>query len=111
LVPRSVLLDDPYTGDWDFVIKDMPAGDATGILYIEREGQLYRGSVAVENGATDIDKLSIEESCMKGYFRYKGFRVNVKGTFEGDTFEGKVGVTLLSYPFVARKRVGAVSLR
>ena len=110
LVPRSVWLDDPYIGDWDFVIKDMPSGDATGILYIEREGYAYRGSVAVENGETDINKLSIEESRMKGYFKYKGFKVNVKGVFEGDTFEGKVGVTLISYPFVARKRITTASV-
>ncbi|NND34752.1 MAG: hypothetical protein HKN76_19355 [Saprospiraceae bacterium] len=109
LVPRAVFLDDPYIGDWDFVIKDMPSGDAKGILYIEREGYAYRGSVAVDNGETDINKLSIEESRMRGYFKYKGFKVNVKGVFEGDTFEGKVGVTLISYPFVATKRNASVS--
>jgi hypothetical protein len=50
-----------------------------------------------------LDDVTIQGERLKGHFQYKGFRVNVKGDFEGDTFEGKVGVTLVSYPFRAKK--------
>ena len=104
LVPRSIFLDDPYAGDWDFVIKDMPQGDAEGILSIDRSGFEYSASVSGDIGDMQLDDVSIEADRMKGHFRYKGFRVNVKGDFAGNSFEGKVGVTLVSYPFKAKKR-------
>ncbi len=105
LKPRSVTLGDPYTGDWDFVVKDTPAGDAEGVLNIERDGSAYRASVSADLGEMSIDHLTIEEERLKGYFHYKGFKVNLKGNFAGDTFEGKVGVTLVSYPLKAKKRI------
>ena len=104
MVPRSILLDDPYAGDWDFVIEDMPQGDAEGILSIDRSGYEYSASVSGDIGDMKLDDVSIQGDRMKGHFRYKGFRVNVKGDFAGNSFEGKVGVTLVSYPFKAKKR-------
>jgi hypothetical protein len=103
LIPRSVMLADPYTGDWEFTIEDMPSGDAEGILNIGKQGYQYRASVSGDIGDMDLDDVTIQGERLKGHFQYKGFRVNVKGNFEGDSFEGKVGVTLISYPFKAKK--------
>ncbi|MBK8505770.1 MAG: hypothetical protein IPL46_28375 [Saprospiraceae bacterium] len=103
LTPRSVMLADPYTGDWEFTIEDMPSGDAEGILNIDKQGYHYRASVSGDIGDMDLDDVTIQGERLKGHFQYKGFRVNVKGNFEGDIFEGKVGVTLISYPFKAKK--------
>ncbi len=105
LTPRSVTMGDRYTGDWDFIVKDTPSGDAQGVMNIEKDGFAYRANVSADIGEMSIDHLTIQEERLKGYFHYKGFKVNVKGNFVGDTFEGKVGMTLLSYPFVAKKRL------
>ncbi len=101
--PRSVMLEDPYVGDWDFVVRNTPAGNAEGILNIEREGTLYRANLISDAGETSIEKLYIENEKLKGHFKYKGFKVNVKGQFEGNSFEGKLGVTLASFPVSAVK--------
>ena len=107
LTPRSGMLDDPYTGDWEFVIEDMPQGDAEGILNIDRSGYNYTANVSGDIGDMEIEDVSIQDDRMKGHFRYKGFRVNVKGDFTGNSFEGKVGVTLVSYPFKAKRKAGS----
>ena len=104
LIPKSIFLDDPYAGDWDFIIKDMPQGDAQGILSIDRSGFDYTANVTGDIGDMQIEDVSIQSDRMKGHFQYKGFRVSVKGDFTGDSFEGKVGVTLISYPFKAKRR-------
>ena len=110
LTPRGIMLEDPYCGSWDFVV-DAPNGAAEGVLVIEKSGYSnYVASVSSEMGEMSIEKMSIEGERLKGSFKYKGFRVNVQGEFEGDMLEGKIGVTLISYPLTARKRSAGLAV-
>lgn len=104
LQPKGLDLADPYVGGWDFVVEDTPSGDAEGTIYIYRAGGVYMAELDTQLGEMKMDRLSIERQRLKGSFKYKGFNVHVKGTFVGDTLEGKVGVTLMSYPMSATKR-------
>ena len=105
LTPRSIdLLSDPYIGSWDFIVSNTPKGDAEGVIVIERSGNDYQVNLDSELGQVDLEKIDIEDERLKGYFHYNGMRINVKGRFEGNTLEGKVGVTLASFPLSARKR-------
>lgn len=110
LTPRGIMLDDPYCGSWDFVV-DAPNGEAEGVLVIEKRGySQYFASVTSEMGEMSIEKMSIEAERLRGSFRYKGFKVNVQGEFEGNVLEGKIGVTLISYPLTARKRDAGLAI-
>ena len=96
--------EDPYLGVWDFVVRDTPAGDAEGVIEIERVGASYRAMLDAEIGQVALDEISIKDECLKGHFKYKGFKVNVKGTFDDNTLSGKLAVTLVSFPLEATRR-------
>ena len=104
LVAKNAAVQDPYIGLWDFVVRNTPTGNAEGVISIEKEGYDYRASLESELGEMSLDHLSIKDERLKGYFRYKGFRVNVKGVFEENTLAGKLAVTLASFPLEATKR-------
>lgn len=96
---------DPYVGAWDFVVQNVPSGKAEGIIEIQRTGHQYRAELASGMGDLVIEELAIQDERLSGHFRYKGFKVNVKGVFEGNTLEGKLAVTLASFPLRATKRL------
>ena len=106
LQSRSVIPEpDPYVGAWDFVVQNVPSGNAEGIIEIQRTGKQYRAELASGMGDLVIEELAIQDERLSGHFRYKGFRVNVKGVFEGNTLEGKLAVTLASFPLRTTKRL------
>ncbi len=98
------LANDPYIGTWDFIVRNTPSGNAEGVISIEREGMLYRAIVDSGLGKMALDHVSIEDERLKGHFRYKGFKVNVKGIFDENTLEGKLAVSLASFPLEATRR-------
>ena len=105
MTPRSVDVSvDPYIGSWDFIVSNTPKGDAEGVIIIGRSGVNYEADLNSELGEVTLEKIDIEDERLKGYFHYNGMRINVKGRFEGNTLEGKVGVTLASFPLKATKR-------
>ncbi|NND05397.1 MAG: hypothetical protein HKN87_03365 [Saprospiraceae bacterium] len=104
LQSKGLSVADPYMGVWDFIVKDTPSGDAEGVIEIERIGASYRALLDSEIGKVELDQISIKDEYLKGHFRYKGFRVNVKGTFDDNTLSGKLAVTLVSFPLEATRR-------
>ncbi len=101
---KGIDLLDPYVGTWDFVVRNTPSGNAEGVINIKRQGYDYLAVLDSELGALALDDISIRDEKLRGHFRYKGFRVNVKGVFQEDRLDGKLAVTLASFPLVATKR-------
>ncbi len=96
---------DPYVGAWDFIVENTPSGDESGVINIGADGGNYFAYLDSEMGEMRLEEITIRDRKLKGYFRYKGFRVNVKGVFDQNTLEGKVAVTLASFPLSATKRL------
>ena len=104
LQAKGVELIDPYAGTWDFVVRNTPGGDSEGVISIKKDGSDYLAVLDSDLGELALKDISIRDAHLKGHFRYKGFKVNVKGVFQENTLEGKLAVTLASFPLEAKKR-------
>jgi len=86
----SKKLADPTVGAWEYVVSGTPNGDVSGTMFIAKEGEMYSGSLEGDAGTLELQDVEITDNQMKSKFSYQGYTMNLEGTFEGDTFEGKV---------------------
>ena len=93
-----------YVGDWEYLVKDTPNGDVTGVMAITREGEVYIGKLTSDMGEIPLNDLSIVEDKLSANFDIQGMRLDMNGTFEGPQFTGTIGVDYTTFPMTATKR-------
>ena len=91
-------------GTWDHVVKDTPYGDVEGYMIIAKEVDNYTGSLNSDQGSIPIENLTIEDKNLKGVFYMEGMEIQISGTFEGNTYTGKVSVDDNEFSMTATKR-------
>lgn len=95
---------DVSIGTWEYVIKDLPDGDATGTFTIAKEGDEYTGTMIGDQGTFDLEDLSIVDGEMTCNINYSGYEIYTKGTFEGTTFTGSISAEGYDFPMTAVKK-------
>ena len=78
---------DPYIGDWEYVAEtDQGSLDVTMTIGKAETG--YTGMLSADVGSVDLEDLKIEDGKLSAVFYIEGYKIPVKGTFEGDKFTG-----------------------
>lgn len=92
-------------GTWDYVVKDLPDGDATGTFTITKEGDKFVGSMIMRDGSTQSMKgLSIVDDNLTCTVEYSGYEIDTQGKFEGSTFTGSISAEGYEFPMTAVKK-------
>jgi hypothetical protein len=95
---------DVSVGTWDYVVKNTPEGDLSGIFVIAKTGDTYTGYLEGAQGRTDLRDVTVENDQLKCNFDFSGYTIMMTGTFAGDNFDGKVSVEYNDFPLTATKR-------
>ncbi len=79
------------SGIWEYVVKNTPNGDSNGKMVIAKEGNGYSGNFQTsEYGTIPMRDVILEGNALNSTFNIEGATFNLNGTFEGDTFSGKI---------------------
>ena len=99
---------DPAIGAWEYVVSGTPDGDVSGTMYIAKEGESYTGNLNSSNGNLTLSNITIEDGKMQSEFDFQGYTLDLKGTFEGDSFTGNVSLDdYTEFPIKATKKTGS----
>lgn len=91
-------------GTWDYVVKNTPEGDLSGVLVISHNGDAYAGYMQNSQGQVDLRNITIVDDQLKCDFDFMGYMILMTGVFADDNFEGKVSVDYNDFPVTAKKR-------
>ncbi|MDH3649055.1 MAG: hypothetical protein OEQ53_05190 [Saprospiraceae bacterium] len=101
---KSVELKDPVAGTWDYEVSGTPDGTVSGQMVIMKEGDSYKAKLTNDMGEAPIDNLVIDSNALNGSFDFQGFQLDISGDFEGEAFNGEIGVEYTTFPMVATRR-------
>lgn len=94
----------PFVGSWAFYVKGTPDGDTKGDMIISTNGNAIKGVISSGGAQTEIQDLKVSNNLLTGIFYYNGMAINMSGTFNGNSFEGKVEAQGYSFPMTATKK-------
>lgn len=77
-------------GTWNYVVKNTPYGEVKGQMMISQEDDGYTGEIRSNMGTIKLNGLSIEGNQLNSTAMMEGTQLDVKGTFEGDSFNGEI---------------------
>lgn len=95
---------DISVGEWEYVVANLPDGDAKGTLSIIKDGESYSGVMHSSNGELGLENLAIENDELVATFDYSGYTIDMTGLFVGDNFTGKVSVDGNDFPMTAVRK-------
>ena len=99
---------DPAIGSWEYVVTGTPDGDVKGTMYLAKEGDSYTGNLTGQAGTMKLDNITIEDGKLQSEFSFQGYTLDLKGTFEGDSFSGNVSLDeYTQFPITATKKEGS----
>ena len=93
-----------YLGDWEYLVRDTPNGDVTGIITISKESDAFNGIIKSDMGDTPIDNLVIAEDKLSGTFELQGMTLDIIGDFKGNSFTGAIIVDYNEFPMEMTKK-------
>ena len=77
----------PYVGNWQYTAQSQD-GELAVIMTINETENGYSGYLSSDMGSVDLSDLVIEDSKLTASFEIGGYEIPVKGTFDGDIFDG-----------------------
>jgi hypothetical protein len=92
-----------YLGDWEYIVKNTPEGDFTGILTLSKDGDNYTGALKSADNQTPLQNVVIDGNNLSCTFDYMGYNIILKGIFEGEILNGNMTVEYNDFPFTAHK--------
>jgi hypothetical protein len=89
-----------YVGNWDYLVRNVPDGDLTGLLIIRVEEDGYKCHVLSSDGMADFDmeQCTIEDNILTGYYYQDGNRVDITGAFSEEKLFGTVRFDTYEFP-------------
>lgn len=94
-----------HTGEWKYTV-DTPDGQSiTASLVLTNADGAYTGVAASAEGELPLKDLKIEGDDFSCHLFYMGYKVNLKGKFNGDTLNLTADVEGMQFPIVAKKKV------
>ncbi len=96
---------DTVVGSWDYTIA-MEKQELTGTLKLSKANSSYTGDLtSFESGDIELQNLRMEGSQLNGTFRMGRSAYRITGSFQGDTFTGKVMLGQKEFVMVANRPV------
>lgn len=95
---------DISVGEWEYVLKNLPDGDATGTFTIVKEGDNYSGALHTDQGDAQLDNVVIENDELVATFEFMDYTIDMTGKFVGDAFTGKCSVEYNDFPMTAVRK-------
>lgn len=93
-----------YTGEWAYTV-DTPEGTISASFVLEQTDGVYTGVVKSSEGELPLKDLKIEGEKFSCHMFYTGYKVNLKGAFEGDdVLKVTADVEGMQFPIVAKKK-------
>ena len=82
---------DPLVGVWDYEIFNLPRGEPVGYFTLSKIDDQYNLVLSNAKGLLEVEDVSIEKECIVGgQFVSEGYTIDLRGVFEGNTFEGNI---------------------
>ena len=72
---------------------------------VEDSGALKEQSPVLSCSETDLEDLVIEDNVLTATFSVQGYDIEMKGTFEGDTYKGNISVAGYEFPVTATRKM------
>lgn len=92
---------DPFIGVWDYELHYLPQGEPLGIMTISKTEDGY--SVTMNDNI--LKDVAFEgDALVSGNFTASGYYVDVKGSFEGNNFEGMIDAEGNTFRMTALKQ-------
>ena len=92
-------------GTWEYLITGIPDGDQSGTMTIMEGSDGMSGKISSDAGETDLEDLVIEDNILTATFSVQGYDIEMKGTFEGDTYKGNISVAGYEFPVTATRKM------
>lgn len=93
----------PYLGNWDYAVEDLPV-DVDGTFVITKEEGILKAKMVNPMGELVLEDISIEEGVLKAEFDFEGNFIELKGNFEGNTYNGFMFVQGGEFPMKMKKQ-------
>jgi hypothetical protein len=93
-----------YLGDWEYLVKDTPNGDVTGVMNITKEGTEFIGKLVSDMGEIALNDLTIVEDKLSANFEIQGMLLDMNGTFDGPQFNGVISIDYNTFTMTAEKK-------
>ena len=82
---------DPLVGVWDYEIFNLPRGEPVGYFTLSKIDDQYNLVLSNAKGLLEVEDVSIEkERIVGGQFVSEGYTIDLRGVFDGNTFEGNI---------------------
>jgi len=91
-----------YMGEWEYVVEELPV-DIDGTLVLSTEEGVIKTNMITPMGEMPIDGLSIVDGTLKAEFDAQGNLVELKGKFDGDSYNGVLIVQDTEFVMTAKK--------
>jgi hypothetical protein len=102
-IPATVITGS-HLGTWTFTVTGTPDGDTKGEMIISQAGNVLKGIISSGSGQSEIKDLKIVNNVLTGLFDFNGMSINMTGTFNGNSYEGKVEAQGYTFPMTAAKK-------
>lgn len=93
-----------YLGDWEFLVRNTPNGDVSGIMTVTRENDGFNAVLKSDMGDMPIENLSIAEDKLTGSFVVQDMMLDIKGDFKGNAFSGIITMDYNEFPVEMTKK-------
>ena len=82
---------DPLVGVWDYEIFNLPRGEPVGYFTLSKIDDQYNLVLSNAKGLLEVEDVSIEkERIVGGQFVSEGYTIDLRGVFDGNTFDGNI---------------------
>lgn len=72
-------------------------------MVIAKEGDSYTGKLHTDEGTINLQNIKVEDNKLNCTFSVQGYELEMSGTFEGDNFNGEVGVDYKTFKMTASR--------
>ena len=95
---------DPYVGEWHYTFPTQDGGEMAAVMTITKLEKGYSGTLSSDMGSVDLEDLVLSDGKMSTKFEVQGYEITMKGTFEGDTYNGMTNFDGNEFPMKATRQ-------
>ena len=77
-----------FVGVWDYEVPNAPYGYQTGTMTLTKQKRALKGSISVGSYTSELEEIETKKNELSGFVRVEGEKVQLKLTFDKNSFEG-----------------------